>query len=96
MKITGITVYAAGDPSEKGSVVVTFTATGRGTPNCASGYPRDVVIDLSTAGGAFAASIAKAAKLTGTSVTVTATGNCTVISNTETRASIQSLSYPGE
>jgi len=96
VKITGITVYAAGGPSEKGSVVVTFAATGRGTPNCASGYPKDVVIDLSTAGGAFAASMAQAAKLTGMSVTVTGAGTCSVTSNTETLASIQSLSYPGE
>jgi hypothetical protein len=95
MNIVGITAYPVGGTDGKGYVVVTFAANGAGTPSCASGYPRNVAIDLSTAGGAFAASIAQAAKLTGTSVTVTGTGTCTVTSTTETLASIQSQESGG-
>jgi hypothetical protein len=69
-------------------VVVTFSSNGAGTPNCASGYPRDLVIDLSTPGGAFAASTAQAAKVLGEAVTVAGTGICSVPSTTETMASI--------
>ena len=54
-KVTDIMAYTAGGHEGKGYVVVTFAANGTGTPNCASGYPRSVVIDLSTPGGAYAA-----------------------------------------
>jgi hypothetical protein len=91
-KVSDITVYAAGGPEGKGYVVVTFAANGAGTPNCASGYPRSVVIDLSTAGGAYAAAIAQSAYLMGSSsLTVTGTGTCTVSPTTETVASVQEM-----
>jgi hypothetical protein len=88
-QVTSVVAYSAGGPAGKGYVVVTFTSNGTGTPGCASGYPRDVVIDISTPGGAFAAAIAQTAKLSSMSVTATGTGTCTVSPTTETLASIQ-------
>jgi len=89
-KVTDIMAYTAGGHEGKGYVVVTFAANGTGTPNCASGYPRSVVIDLSTPGGAYAASIAQSAFIIGSSsLTVTGTGNCSVTPTIETAASVQ-------
>jgi len=88
VKVAAVTAYTAGGPSGKGYVVVTFSSNGTGTPGCASGYPRDLVIDISTPGGGFAAAIAQSAKLSGMSVTVAGTGTCGVASGTETMASI--------
>jgi hypothetical protein len=88
-KITDIVVHTVGGPEGKGYVVITFAGNGTGTPNCASGYPRSVVIDLSTQGGAFAAAIAQTARLTGMGLTVTGTGSCSVTPTIETAASVQ-------
>jgi len=92
-KLTDIVVHTAGGPEGKGYVVLTFAANGTGTPNCASGYPRSVVIDLSTPAGAYAAGIAQTVRLTGTSLTVTGTGSCSVTPTIETVASLQEGSF---
>lgn len=89
VKVANMAVYATGGPAGKGYVVATFSANGSGTQGCASGYPRDLVIDLSTPGGAFAASVLQAARLTGSSVTAHGTGTCSVIATTETLTSVQ-------
>jgi hypothetical protein len=91
VKVIEVTVYTAGGTSGKGYVVVTFTANGTG-PSCANGYPRSVAIDSSTPGGAFAAGIVQYAFLIGAPLTVTGTGACSVIPNTETLDSIQEQS----
>jgi len=89
-QVADITVYTTGGNEGKGYVVVTFAANGTGTPSCASGYPRSVVIDMSTPGGAYAASIAQSAFIIGSSsLTVTGTGNCSVTPTIETAASVQ-------
>ena len=88
-QVADIMVHPDGGPAGKGYVVVTFAANGTGTPSCASGYPRRVAIDLSTAGGAFAASVMQMALLSGISVTVTGTGSCSVSPTIETAASVQ-------
>jgi hypothetical protein len=88
--VTDITAYAAGGPAAKGYVVVTFAENSLGTPSCANGYPRSVVIDSSTPGGAFAAALMQTALLTGSSsLTVTGTGICNVSPTIETLASVQ-------
>jgi hypothetical protein len=95
-KVTDILAHTAGGPEGKGYLVVTFAANGTGTPNCASGYPRSVVIDLSTQGGAFAAAIVQSALLLGSSsLTVTGTGACSVTPTIETAASVQENSPMG-
>lgn len=58
-KISEITVYTDGGHDGKGYIGVTFSSNGSGTPSCASNYPRNLVVDLSTAVGAFAASVAQ-------------------------------------
>ncbi len=88
VKISDITAHTTGGTGEKGYLVVTFSSNGTGTPDCAKGYPRDLVIDMSTAAGAFAAALAQAGLLTGSAVTVTGTGACSVIPTAETLASI--------
>jgi hypothetical protein len=90
-KVADITVHAAGGTEGKGYVVVTFAANGAGGPSCASGYPRSVVIDISTPGGAFAAAISQSAFLMGPlgTVTVTGTGTCSVSPSIETVDSVQ-------
>jgi hypothetical protein len=88
-KITDITVYTAAGPAGKGYVVVTFSSNGSNAPNCASGYPKSVVIDLSNASGAFAASVLQASRLIGGTITVTGTGTCSVNPTMETLASVQ-------
>jgi hypothetical protein len=87
--ISDITVHPDGGPAGKGYIAVTFSSNGTGTPSCASGYPRNLVVDLSIAGGAFAASVAQSSFLTGSAVTVTGTGACSVIPTAETLASIR-------
>jgi len=47
-----------------------------GMPSCASGYPRNVVIDLATAGGAMAAQEVARSLLIGSLLTVTGSGTC--------------------
>ena len=86
--VTDIVAYTAGGPTGKGYVVVTFAANGTGTPNCASGYPRSVVIDTSTPGGAYAAAITQSAFLSGMFLAVTGTGACSVTPTIETAASV--------
>jgi hypothetical protein len=44
-KITNIKVVTSAPTAPKGYLLVTFAANGTGTPNCASGYPRNVSID---------------------------------------------------
>jgi hypothetical protein len=95
VKISDITVHADGGSAGKGYIVVTFSSNGTGTASCASGYPRSLVVDLSFAAGAFAASVAQASFLTGSAVTVTGTGACSVIPTAETLASIrEEARYP--
>jgi hypothetical protein len=88
-RVTDLTVYPSGGSGGKGYVVVTYSSNGTGTPSCASGYPRDLVIDLSTPGGAFAGSAAQMSLMSGAVMTVTGTGTCGVIPTAETLASIQ-------
>ncbi len=91
VNITDITVHTVGGNGEKGYVVVTFSSNGTGTPDCAKGYPSDLVIDMSIAGGAFAAALAQAGFLTGSAVSVTGTGACSIVPTAETLASIHEL-----
>ena len=86
--ISDITVHPAAGPTGKGYIVVTFSSNGTNTPNCASGYPRSLVVDLSDAGGGFAAAVAQSSFLSGSAVTVTGTGACSVIPTAETLSSI--------
>jgi hypothetical protein len=90
VKVTDITAHPDGGPGGKGYVVVTFSSNGTGTPSCASGYPRNVAIDLSTAGGGFAAAVAQSSFLSDSAVTVTGTGACGV-PTVETLASIREV-----
>jgi hypothetical protein len=94
-QVADIMVHTDGGPAGKGYVVVTFAANGTGTPNCASGYPRSVAIDLSIAGGTFAAAVMQSALLSSMSVTVTGTGSCSVSPTTETAASVQETGHTG-
>src|SRR5690242_16370089 len=89
--VINITTYPSGGPAGKGYVVITFSSNGAGTPSCASGYPRNVAIDLSTAGGGFAAAVAQSSFLSGSAVTVTGTAACSVIPTAETLASIREV-----
>jgi hypothetical protein len=90
VRISDITVHTDGGPAGKGYIVVTFSSTGTGTPNCASGYPKNLVIDNSSGqNAAFAAAVVQSAMLTGMTVTVTGTGSCSVNPAMETMASIQ-------
>jgi hypothetical protein len=94
-KVTDVTVYTAGGPAGKGYVVVTFAANGAGTPSCASGYPRNLVIDLSAGGGGMAAMLVEQSMMTGQALTVTGSGSCSVNPSMETLASIQSRGFSG-
>ena len=94
-QVADITVHADGGHDGKGYVVVTFAANGTGTPHCASGYPRSVVVDISTAGGAFAAAVMQTSLLSGMPVTVTGTGSCSVSPTIETVASVQETGHTG-
>ena len=87
--VADIVVHTDGGHDGKGYVVVTFTANGTGGPNCASGYPRSVAIDLSGPGGMSAAHLAHTAFRAGKPLTVTGTGTCSVSPATETVASVQ-------
>jgi hypothetical protein len=89
VKITDVTIYTAAGPAGKGYVVVTFAANGTGTPSCASGYPKNLVIDISAVGGAMAAAAVQQGLMTGSTVSVTGTGGCSVNPSMETMASIQ-------
>jgi hypothetical protein len=90
VKVTEVTVYTAAGPAGKGYVVVTFSSNGTGTPNCASGYPKNLLIDNSSGpSGAFAAAVVQSAMLSVMTVTVTGTGSCSVNPAMETMASIQ-------
>jgi hypothetical protein len=86
VKVADITVYPAGGSAGKGFVMVTFSSNGMSTPGCSSGYPKNVVIDISTAAGAFAAAVLQSARLLGTTLTVAGTGTCEVSSGMETLA----------
>jgi hypothetical protein len=88
-KVADITVFAAGGPSGKGYMVVTFSSNGTGTPSCASGYPRNLAIDITTEGGKFASMELERSSMIGMTVTVTGTGTCSVVPTAETLASIQ-------
>jgi hypothetical protein len=88
-KIASTTVYTSGGSAAKGYLVVTFTSNGVGTPGCASGYPRNIVIDLSTDGGKFAATVFAKAEMLGSAITATGTGMCSVIPTAETLLSVQ-------
>jgi hypothetical protein len=89
-KVTNVAVYTTGGSASKGYVVVTFAANSTGTPGCASGYPRNIAIDTSTASAMLAFETLERSTMMGAPVTVTGTGTCSVIPNTETLASVQS------
>ncbi len=89
VRISDITVHTDGGSAGKGYVILTFSSTGTSTPSCASGYPRDLIVDMSIAGGAFAAAVAQSSFLTGSAVTVTGSGTCSVVPTAETLASIR-------
>jgi hypothetical protein len=90
VKVTDLTIYtAAGAAAGKGYVVVTFSSSGTGTPSCASAYPRNVVIDPTPAADDRAVATVEVVMMTGTTVTVTGTGSCSIIPSMETMASIQ-------
>lgn len=86
VKITDITIYAAGGSSGKGYVVVTFASNGLGTPSCAGDYPKNLVIDLTNPGGTLATTAVELQNTLGSLVTVT--GTCSIVPSMETLASI--------
>lgn len=88
-KVTDVTIYTAAGPAGKGYLVVTFAANGTGTPSCASGYPKNLVIDITTDGGRMAAATVMQATMLGSTVTVSGNGSCSVNPSMETMASIQ-------
>jgi hypothetical protein len=89
-KITNIKVVTSAPTAPKGYVLVAFATNGTGTPNCASGYPRNIAIDLSSQGGALAfAVLEKAVFGLPLTVTVRGTGACSVVSNADTLASLE-------
>lgn len=93
VRVTEVTVYTTGGPTGKGYLVVTFSSNGTGTPSCASGYPRNLLIDVTTDGGRMAAATVMQARALGSALgmtlTVIGTGTCSLSSTTETMASIQ-------
>jgi hypothetical protein len=93
-KVTDVTIYATGGPGGKGYMVVTFASNGVGTPSCASGYPKNLVIDVSTPGGAMTAAEVERSLMLGSTLTVMGSGTCAagVNHSMETLASIQSTS----
>lgn len=66
-----------------GVVQAVVSANGTGVASCASGALATVTVDITTAGGMFAASILQAARLTGSTITIHGTGSCTTVSGTE-------------
>ena len=88
-RVTDVTIHTAGGTAAKGYVVVTFAANGAGSPSCASGYPRNPVIDITTEGGKVAFAMMQSAVMLSKLMTVTGTGTCSLIPNTETLASLQ-------
>jgi hypothetical protein len=84
---TTITSITANAPAQ-GYVLLTLASSSTGTPSCASGEPRNVVIPM-TPGGKEAVGIAESAMMTGKTVTVTGMGTCSVVSTAETLLSIQ-------
>ena len=89
VKVTDLTIYTAAGAAGKGYVVVTFSSSGTGTPSCASAYPRNVVIDPTAAADDRAVATVQMVMMTGTTVTVTGTGSCSINPSMETMASIQ-------
>lgn len=88
--IAKVAVYTSGGPASKGYLVVTFSMPGTGTPPCANGWPQNLAIDLSTAGGTMAAQMVQQAYLSGAVVTAIGTDDCNVLSTSATMGSIQS------
>lgn len=93
-RVTDVTIYPAGGPGGKGYIVVTFASNGMGTPSCASGYPKNLVLDISTGGGGLAAAMVEQSLMMGSTLTVTGSGTCAASVNPpmETLASIQATS----
>ena len=93
-KVTDVTIYATGGPGGKGYMVVTFASNGVGTPRCASGYPKSLVIDISIDGGRLVAATVEQSLMLGSTLTVMGSGTCAAGINPsmETLASIQATS----
>jgi len=96
-KVTGVTLYTTGGPSGRGFLIATLSVNATGSPpTCASGYPRNVAVDVTTESGKFAGATIQQAMTTGamlgSTITVNGTGSCTIVANTETLASIQTQS----
>lgn len=73
----------------KGRVIVKLSAGATGSPpSCSSSYRNWVAINIGEAGGAFAASLMQAARLTGMSISVEGTGSCSLASDIETAATV--------
>jgi len=86
---TVTTIMAAtsqGAPT-KGAYFVTFSAPGNGA-SCGSTHNNQLVIDISSPGGAAAAAIAQFARISGAKINAKGTGDCSVIPTYEAAASI--------
>jgi len=90
VKAEHVTVYATGGPGGEGYAVYTLSTNSTGTPQCASGYPRNVVVDIGKRVGAMAASELEKSMLMGGLLTATGTGTC--FNGSEVLASISSQS----
>jgi hypothetical protein len=87
--VTNITIYTSEGSPPRGYMVVTLSANGPSTPSCASGYPKNLVIDVTNDAGRMAAAMASEALTLDAPVTVAGTGLCSISSSAETMASIQ-------
>lgn len=94
VRITSITVYTSEQFGPSGLMYVYFSEASAGAPACASSNPMVGVIDLTSAGGALAASLAQSIMQNGGMVSATGVGNCNFVPGIETLGSLRLLS-PG-
>jgi len=87
VRITSITVYTSEQFGPSGLMYIYFSEASSGTPSCANTNPTIAVIDLTSAGGAIAASLAQSIMLAGGGgglVTAFGVGNCNFVPGIET------------
>lgn len=88
--VTSIAVCTSCAP--KGSVIVGLSAAGGGSPpSCSSSYRDRVIVDVSTAAGAFAAQLFQHSAETGARLMVVGTGTCDFDSRFETLSVVSEL-----
>jgi hypothetical protein len=90
--VTSIAVCTSKTCPPKGSVIIGLSAMATGTPPpCSGGYRDHIIIDVSTAAGAFAAQLFQHSAETGSKLMVTGTGTCDLDSRFETLGVVSEL-----